>query len=51
MIVLKVTEGELDYIMRCLSQRPYAEVHQLIPALVAQANAPTAPAPDAAAAQ
>jgi hypothetical protein len=44
-MTINLTDQELDYIIRCLTLRPYGEVHQLIPRLVEQANAP--PAPDA----
>ena len=40
MITLHVSVEELDYILKCLGTRPFQEVHQLIPKLVEQANAP-----------
>jgi hypothetical protein len=39
-ITINVTVQELDVILRALCQRPYAEVKDLIPNLVMQANAP-----------
>ena len=43
MITWNLNEQAADYILKCLQQRPYAEVAQLIPELVNQAN--TKPAP------
>jgi len=43
MITWTINEQTADYILKCLHQRPYAEVAQLIPDLVNQANAKPAP--------
>ena len=45
MITWTVNEQTADYILKCLHQRPYAEVAQLIPELVNQANVKPEPSP------
>jgi len=44
MMQLDLTVAELDYVLKTLAQRPFAEVHELIAKILAQANAPADPA-------
>lgn len=43
---LDLTVAELDYVLKTLAQRPFAEVHELIKKILEQANSqPEVPTP------
>lgn len=37
-LVIHLSAQELDYVLQCLAQRPFAEVNLLLQNIVAQAN-------------